>query len=173
MKNCVVVIGYGNPYCRDDGVGLYIINALRNEWGLAELQTEDEGLEELGQPLGTLMLHQLVPEVAPLVSNYEVVVFVDAHMGIIPDDVRMIRVQEEYRFHAVTHHMSPGLFLSMARQANGVSPSGYLVSVRGDDFQFGLGLSDACRRRADFAVQKILGLVQDWIKKDDARIICD
>jgi Ni,Fe-hydrogenase maturation factor len=101
------------------------------------------------------MLHQLVGTVPslPLINAS----FVDAH-GSISDDVRVIRVQEEYRFHAVTHHMSPGMILGMARETTDSAPSGYLVSVRGENFDFGLGLSDPCRLRVDGATQKIFDL---------------
>jgi Ni,Fe-hydrogenase maturation factor len=81
-------------------------------------------------------------------------------VGSISDDVRVIVVQEEYRFHAVTHHMSPGMILNMARETTGCAPSGYLVSVRGENFDFGLGLSDPCKRRVDGAIQNILALIK-------------
>jgi hydrogenase maturation protease len=184
MKNGILIIGYGNVYCHDDGVALYIINELRRRWGIPELQADEDGLEEvedsapnltpqnrvfLEQPLSglpegygvdTIMLHQLVPEIVSLLANYRMVVFVDAHIGSIPEEVRIVRVQEEHHFHAVTHQMSPGMVLSITRETKGVAPVGYLVSVKGDNFDFGLGLSDQCRRCADMTIQKILDLVQ-------------
>jgi len=159
----VLVIGYGNAYCHDDGVALVVINTLRHLHGIRELQPDEDGWDDLGHGIDSIMLHQLVPEVVPVVANYPCIVFVDAHVGSIPDDVRVIRVQEEYRFHAVSHHMSPGMILSMAREMTGHAASGYLVSVRGENFDFGLGLSDPCRLRADTAVQKILDLLKDAV----------
>jgi hydrogenase maturation protease len=160
MKNRVLVIGYGNAYCRDDGVGLYVINALRRHFGDRALQADEDGLDELGREWDTVMLHQLVPEIALTVKDYGKVVFVDAHMGTLPDEVRIVSVREEYAFHAVTHHMSPGMILATARKTHGVAPQGFLVSVKGDDFQFGLGLSETTQVRADKAVRKILELVE-------------
>jgi len=160
MENRTLVIGYGNPYCRDDGVALYVINALRRLQRKRELQPDEDGLDELGDSLDTVMMHQLVPELVPVISPYGTVVFVDAHVGTIPDDVRRVPVQEEHRFHAVTHHMSPGMLLRLARETQRAVPHGYLVSVKGDDFDFGLGLSEECRRRADLAVEKILDLAR-------------
>ena len=142
MKNGILVIGYGNAYCHDDGVALYIINELRRHRGIRELQPDEDGLDDLGHELDSIMLHQLVPEVVPAAANYQLVVFVDAHVGSIPDDVRVVRVEEEDRFHAVTHHMSPGMILAMARKTKNAAPPGHLVSVRGKNFDFGLGLSD-------------------------------
>jgi Ni,Fe-hydrogenase maturation factor len=107
----------------------------------------------------------LIPEIVPVVANHQLVIFVDAHVGSIQDDVRMVQVEEEHRFHAVTHHMSPGMILGLARKMN-IAPSGYLVSVRGNNFDFGLGISDPCRRCADIAIQKILELEKGWMKSD-------
>jgi len=156
----MLVIGYGNAYCHDDGVALVVINELRRRHGIRELQPDEDGLDDLGHEFDSIMVHQLVPEVVPVVAHYQCVVFVDAHVGGILDDVRVIRVQEEHRFHAVTHHMSPGMILSMARETTGGAPSGYLVSVKGENFDFGLGLSDPCRLRVDGATQKILDLIK-------------
>lgn len=154
-----LVIGYGNAYCHDDGVALYVINELRRLYGIRDLQPDDEGLDELGHEFDSVMLHQLVPEVVSLVADYSLVIFVDAHLGHLPEDVRIIKVQEEHRFHAVTHHMSPGMILSLTRQAKGISPKGYLVSVKGENFNFGLGISVPCRLAADEAIKKILDLL--------------
>ncbi len=160
MGNKTLVIGYGNTYCHDDGVALYIINQLRRDRGIRELQPDEDGLDDLGYELDSIMLHQLVPEIVPLVRNYDIIVFVDAHLGTIPDDVRVIRIQEEHRFHAVSHHMSPGMILSMASKGNEGAAKGYLVSVRGQDFDFGLGLSDPCKLAAEAAVQRIIDLLK-------------
>jgi hydrogenase maturation protease len=158
MKNRILIIGYGNVYCHDDGVALYVVNALREHSGLGELQPDQDGLDELGHPFDAVMLHQLVPEMAPVINNYGTIVFVDAHTGTIADEVRVAPVREEYGFHAVTHHLSPGMLLWMAREEKGSAPSAYLVSVKGEDFDFGLGLSESCKARADIALQKILDL---------------
>jgi len=105
-----MIIGYGNTYCRDDGVALYILNAIRKRADLNILQPDEDGLDQLGHPIDTIMVHQLIPELAPHLANYQKVLFIDAHHGTIPEEVRIVPVQEEYGFHAVTHHMSPECF---------------------------------------------------------------
>jgi hydrogenase maturation protease len=155
----VLVIGYGNVYCRDDGAGYYVVNALRKRMGIRELHPDEDGMDELGNDLDTLLVHQLIPEIASVAARYHTVVFVDAHTGIIPEEIRVVPVKEEYGFHAVSHHMSPGMFLATARKDHGTAPPGYLVSIKGNDFNFGLGLTDACRTRADASIQKILDLI--------------
>ena len=153
-----LLIGYGNVYCHDDGVAFYMINSLRSRWGLRELLPDEDGLDELGKEIDSVVLHQLIPEIIPMVSRYRMVVFIDAHTGTISEEVRSIQVVEERRFHAVTHHMSPGMVLAMAREKNGKAPSAILVSVRGENFDFGLGLTDRCRQNAETAVERLLDL---------------
>ena len=160
MENQVLIIGYGNTYCRDDGVALYVLNAIRKRANLNILQPDEDGLDELGHPIDTIMVHQLIPELAPSLASYQKVLFVDAHKGTIPEEVRIVPVQEEYGFHAVTHHMSPGMLLTLARQNNGFAPPGFLISVKGEDFDFGLGISDSCRSHADMAIDRMLALLE-------------
>lgn len=155
-----LVIGYGNPYRRDDGVALYIANALRRNQGLRSLEWSEDGLDDCGHPLDTVVLHQLLPEIAPMLADYDLAVFVDAHTGVIPDDIRVVPVEEEYGFQAVTHHMSPGMVMALARAARGQAPRAVLVSVRGEDFDFGEGLTEGCKARADEAVRMILTMAR-------------
>ena len=161
MEDGILVIGYGNAYCHDDGVALYVINELRRLRGIRELQPDEDGLDELGYNLDSVMLHQLLPEIIPIVAGYRLVFFIDAHVGTIPDKVRVVRVEEEVGFHAVSHHMSPGMVLRMVRETKGFAPVSYLVSVRGENFDFGFGISDTCKLSADAAIKKILGLADD------------
>lgn len=166
MDRRALIIGYGNVYCRDDGVGFYVINRLKRHFGFQEFQPDEDGLDQLGQSVDMVLLHQLLPEITPIVAHYQQVFFVDAHQGTIPDDVRVIQVKEEFGFHAVTHHMSPGMVLAMARGNHGFAPEAYLVSVKGEDFDFGLGLSEPCKHRAETAVQKILSLLNHPMPTD-------
>ena len=79
-----LIIGYGNPSRRDDGVGLAVINGLRRRLGKAPFDEGDDGYNELGGPVDTLFLQQLMPELAETLAGYDRVWFVDAHLGIYP-----------------------------------------------------------------------------------------
>lgn len=160
MAERTLVIGYGNPYRRDDGVAFHALNGLRRRLGAPALQPDEDGLDDLGRVVDTIMLHQLLPEVAPMLADYATVIFVDAHTGAIAEDVRVIPVQEDYGFQAVTHHMSPGMMLSLVRAANGRAPAGWLVSIRGYDFDFGQELSEGCAANARVAEQRILEMTK-------------
>ena len=159
MDKKSLIIGYGNTYCHDDGVGFHIVNQIRRHLGFRELEPDEDGLDQLGHSLDTVVLHQLVPELIPTLGQYQAVIFVDAHMGTIPDEVKVSPVREELGFHAITHHMSPGMLLATARQTYHFAPKAHLVSVKGENFDFGLGLTEPCRLRAEVAVEKILELI--------------
>src|SRR5574342_1162411 len=76
-----LVVGFGNAYRRDDGVGRAVINALRQALGQPTLDPLDDGFDELGPQVDTVVAHQLVPEFAELLGPYALAVFVDARVG--------------------------------------------------------------------------------------------
>jgi hydrogenase maturation protease len=154
-----LVIGYGNPYRRDDGVAFHLINALRKSLGQKSLALEEDGQDDWGGPVDTLMQHQLLPELAPALADYERVVFVDAHVESCPDPVRVVTVVEHYRFHAVTHHVSPAMLLSLCHTSTGKVPTAWLLSVRGDDFDFGTELSTTCAARLPEGLHRLQELL--------------
>ncbi|HVN81949.1 MAG TPA: hydrogenase maturation protease [Terriglobia bacterium] len=153
-----LVIGYGNPYRHDDGVALVVINSLRHQLGVNLLALDDDGLDTLGYPLDTIMLHQLLPELVPVVANYQRLVFVDAHTSASSEEISVVPILEEYGFQAVTHHLSPQMLLALAKRATGTFPLSHLVSIRGENFDFGEGLSPDCSARVKDAVERILEL---------------
>ena len=73
-----LVIGFGNVYRQDDGVGFVVVNALREKLGRSPLGVEDDGFDDLGHEIDTLLLHQLVPDLADVIAGYDLVVFLDA-----------------------------------------------------------------------------------------------
>jgi len=65
----VLVIGYGNPSRRDDGVGLAVVNHLRERLGKAPLIEGEDGFNELGGDADTLFLQQLNPELSETLAG--------------------------------------------------------------------------------------------------------
>jgi hydrogenase maturation protease len=159
MNGHALIIGYGNPYRQDDGVALHVLNRLREHLELPPMSPDDDGLDALGLPVDTIMLHQLLPELVPVVANYQRLIFVDAHTSAIPDDIHVAEIREEYGFHAVTHHLSPQMLLALVKNEIGHTPTSHLVSVLGEDFDFGEGLSENCVQRIPLVVEKILSLI--------------
>ncbi len=137
-----LIIGYGNPSRRDDGVGLAVVNELRRRLGVSTLDESADGFEDLGGPLDTLFLQQLTPELAETLAQYDHVVFVDAHLAQAGHDlVRRVDLGPNLDPALVSHHFKPGRLLALAQTLYGHTPSAELISIRGFDFDFDTTLS--------------------------------
>jgi len=138
-----LVIGYGNPSRRDDGVGLAVVNGLRERLGRPPLAEGDDGFDDLGQPLDTLALQQLTPELAETVAAYDRLILVDAHVGAYPELIQRVQLRPQVEPSLVSHHLKPNHLLALAEQLFGQAPVAELISIRGFDFDFGTELSPA------------------------------
>ena len=152
-----LVIGYGNPSRQDDGVGLAVVNGLRLRLGLPVLDETIDGFEDLGQgsSLDTLFLQQLTPELSETLSNYDRVVFVDAHAGTYAGLVHYERLQPGAGPSLVSHHLLPGNLLAIAKQLFGAAPTAELISIRGFSFDFGSTLSPATAQGVETVVDDL------------------
>lgn len=150
-----LVIGYGNPSRRDDGVALVIINGLRQRLGLPCLVDNDDGFAELGGAIDTLFLQQLMPELAETLAAYDRVVFLDAHVGLFPEMIRRVDVTPGAGRAIVSHHVKPAGLVEIARRLYGNAPRAELISVRGFDFDFGEELSPLTAEAAQAVVDEL------------------
>lgn len=155
-RDRALIIAYGNPSRRDDGVGFHVLNALRKQLGRAPLSLEEDGTDELGGRIDTICLHQLAPELAELVAEYDVVVFIDAHVpNAYPELIREELVGNECSIGPVTHHMKPEMIMAVVRALYGKAPKAWLISVRGHDFDFGMELSPQTAALVEEAAERV------------------
>ncbi len=154
-----LVAGFGNAYRRDDGVAWAVVNALREQRGRPPFGLLDDGFDDLGHAVDTVVLHQLVPELAETLAGYELVIFVDAHTQDLADPLREEEIEPEYRVPFVSHQTHPATLLDLAQKMHGSVPQGVLLSVRGHDFDFGEGLSPQTAALVPRAVARIVALV--------------
>lgn len=152
------MIGFGNIYRRDDGVGFAVINALRERLKMPPLGIQDDGFNDLGHDVDTVVVHQLVPELAEVVARYDRIVFVDAHISSIPDSIKIEEVAICYKTTSVLHQLHPCALLALTYELYNCAPHGILVSVRGGDFDFGEGLSEQTAALVPKVVKSILTL---------------
>jgi hydrogenase maturation protease len=156
--NRTLVIGFGNIYRRDDGVGFAVLNALRERLGRPSLDEDQDGFDDLGHQVDTVILHQLMPELADDIASYDLVVFVDAHVGHIPQTIHEEELVACYKPTTVSHTLHPCTLLAIAQEIYGCGPRGILLSIRGYDFDFGLGLSDRTSALVPDAADRVLAL---------------
>jgi hydrogenase maturation protease len=155
-----LIIGYGNLDRADDGAAYYVINALRQRLGHTPLDEDSTGLEGLGGETDSVFLMQLVPELMDSGAHYDQVIFVDAHVRADVCELHCEPVMPEYSSSPFTHHMTPSTFLVMLKLLYDATPTGYIVSLRGHDFDFHRGLSAATEELVGPAVEHILQLLR-------------
>lgn len=126
----ILILAYGNPGRRDDGLGPALAAAL----------------EERSLPGVTIEAdYQLTVEDAATAARHDVVVFVDADCrGQEPLSFCRIEVGSAASFSS--HSVSPQGVLALARDLFGTAPAGFVLGIRGYEFnEFGEGLSDPAR----------------------------
>jgi hydrogenase maturation protease len=155
-----LVAGFGNAYRRDDGAAWAVVNALREQLGRPPLALLDDGFDDMGHAVDTVVLHQLVPELAETLAGYELVIFVDAHVQELADPLREEEIAPLYHVPFVSHQTHPGTLLDLAHKLHGHAPRGVLLSLRGHDFDFGEGLSEETAALVPRAVARIRALAE-------------
>ncbi|MFN8094481.1 MAG: hydrogenase maturation protease [Vicinamibacteria bacterium] len=153
----VLVIAWGNPLREDDGVAWHVLEALR-------------GLQP--RPwLPAMRLrhaHQLTPEMADCVSRAAGVVFVDARRDGAPGEVRCEPVAPAPGSNPLAHSVSPQALLLYAETLYGRAPDAVVVSVAGERFGMGEGLSTAVRRAVPRAVRATVNQARRWARTNAA-----
>ena len=162
----VLLVGYGNLSRRDDGVAYHILQRLRKRLGHPSPALEDD-YEEMGGSipgdarLAMMCAHQLGPEMAEALAQFDVVVFIDAHIASAGwEPVHWQEITPGIRASLVSHHMKPDTLLALCGALYGHTPKGYILSILGTDFDFGMGLSPTTAALVDEAVDGLLELLR-------------
>ncbi len=143
----VKIIGYGNPFRRDDAIGIWIVSRLKYIWKPPEEKVE------------FWMGQQLVPEIAEWIKDADEVVFIDSSLKTAATEGwEFIRLSpEKSRFSDnMFHSVDISDILSLVKREYGVLPSAWLLAVTGYDFSFGAGLTERAKRAAEKAIGFIM-----------------
>ncbi|MDJ0521349.1 MAG: hydrogenase maturation protease [Planctomycetota bacterium] len=122
----ILLLGYGNPGRRDDGLGPAFADTIARR-GIEGVTVETD--------------YQLQVEDAPLIAEHDVVVFADATVqGPGPFTLTPVEARGEISF--TTHSVSQGALLALARDHFQSKAEGWALAIHGQDFDgFGEGLS--------------------------------
>jgi hydrogenase maturation protease len=153
-----LVIGYGNVDRGDDGAGFHVVNRLRVHFGQQPLAEEDSGLESLAT-VAAVFVPQLTPELALDAAAYPCLVLVDAHVTAEVRPLVYLRLQPEYQPPAVSHFLSPAMFLWLVQSVSRPDRRAFLVSLRGHCFGPQRGLSPATSALVAPAAERVLKLI--------------
>lgn len=148
-ESCFVV-GLGNSLRRDDGLGAFVVRELERRLN--------------GKGLCFLVRRQLEADLIEDLHQADVVVFVDASVESLAEGWRLTKMQPEFcPAPYLTHTVKPEFFLGLMNMVYRKNPAAWLVSIQGDDFGYGQGLSPGAEKRA---TRVIAALVKAMSKED-------
>jgi hydrogenase maturation protease len=145
MKH-ILVLGYGNPLCSDDGVGWHAAQALAN----IERQANVE----------ILACHQLLPELAESVGRFDRIIFVDASIDDRPGHIscRPITGQADAGS-SLSHHLMPPALLAWSRELYDSEPEAVLITMGAESLDFGDKMTPSVSRK----FSQLLDCIRDQI----------
>ena len=122
----VLVLGFGNPGRLDDGLGPALADAIAAA-AIPGVRAEAP--------------YQLELEDAALAAEHDAVVFADAsRTEPAPFGFREVLARTHHEF--TTHSLAPETVLGVARDVLGATPRGFVLAIRGEEFDgFGERLS--------------------------------
>ena len=146
----ILVIGFGNPGRRDDGLGPAL--AAR--------------LEELALPGVTVDSdYQLMIEHAAMVAEHDIVVFADAAADAGEEPFYFRPVDPAPGTGISSHSVSPAGVLHLAQSCFNKFPRGYLLGLRGADLSsFAEGLTPT----AGASLAAALAFIRPWLQQAQA-----
>ncbi len=133
-----MIIGIGNTLRRDDGAGPFVAA------GAFPPNVE------------AIVVHQLLPELAETIARARRVIFVDAIEGAL--ELGWVPITAEWRS-APDHALDPATMLALAETLFGQAPLTHLLTVPGEDFGFGEGLSPKTEAFCETARERI----REWL----------
>ena len=151
----VLIIGYGNTLRQDDGAGAIAISRLTRSF-------------KGGQPVETISCRQLTPEMASRLVRQRAVIFIDTSLEGEPGTVtcRRIGPQDEMSYQSA-HIMNPESLLFIAKQLYGASPKAWLLTVTGERFGHGEGLSESVTSALNTLVRQAVRISERELEMDD------
>ncbi len=147
MNTNILIIGFGNPLRRDDGVGCRVIEQLK-----ATLQHPS---------LRYVTCQELTPDLAEPISQAGHVIYVDADCEIAPGTIERRKVEPCTETElGMGHDIKPCTLLALARILYGWTPPGDLFAIGGQDFEHGEGLTAEVTKAQAEAVSQITDYVE-------------
>jgi hydrogenase maturation protease len=139
-----MLIAYGNTLRGDDGVGPAVA-------ALVSARAPD---------VRTLVVPMLVPELAPIIAQRSIVVFVDARAGDDPGCLRVEPIDPDGEVGAMGHLLGPRTLLGLAQRLYAGAPRAFQVSIDAAAFDVGAPLSAAVAAAVPRAADVALGLLR-------------
>jgi len=145
------IVGFGNARRRDDGLGPHVVGELSQVLGT-------------GVGLQFIVREQLEPDLAEDLREADEIIMVDATVERLPDGWRKSPLKPRLAAPPyLTHSLKPEYPLGLLGWLYDRWPASWLVSIQGEDFGMGTGLSPVAQRRA---CQVVADLAKSVSKED-------
>jgi hydrogenase maturation protease len=145
------IIAYGNPQRGDDGAGPLVARKLSRYFE----QAREVGIRELPQ-LDMALLDE--------VQGADTIIFVDASVEELREDVQWSKVKPELNGWAMgSHGANPQVFMGLLQLLYNRTPCAWTVSVQGHAFDLGEPITPMAHRSAEKATVQIV----DWLFKQN------
>ncbi len=139
-----LLIGYGNSIKSDDRFGLEIIQQLQNILP--------------NNSVDFITAHQLLPELAKVISLAKGVIFIDASASLPPGKFECLEIKPASNTKttiALGHFLTPEILLQHTHSLYGHIPQSWLYTVGGEHFYFGEELSSTVKAMLPIVIEKI------------------
>ncbi len=146
MDKRIFVYGFGNPGRRDDGLGPALVSMVEEDGELSSMVETDSN-------------YQLNVEDALTVSACDAVIFADATVSE-EHDVHFREIEASADISFTTHSMSPESVLALCRELYNPAIRGYVLAMRGYEWDLAEGLSPSAREN----LAKAFGLLKCAVK---------
>ena len=142
----VVMMGYGNPLCGDDGFGPAVVQPLAQRILDASVRVH--------------VTRQLTPELATELAEARLVIFVDAAVHLAPGELRFTRLRPAQP-HAtpLTHHLAAASLLELCRRLYGRTPRAVVCAAGASALELGQGMAPRVRKAAHRARMRLAALI--------------
>ncbi len=149
----ILVIGCGNPLRGDDGVGWYCVDELMKSMK--------------GYDIEFVKCRELTPELSEELSRANFALFIDSSVEDGDDLVRqdeLLPSRSDGWFD--THRLEPSGLLSLSEAIYGNVPRSFLLSVRGQSFEYEERISDAAADSIGELVSRAHSILMRWLSGD-------
>ncbi len=142
----LLVIACGNPLRCDDGIAWHVAEEIRRT----------------SKSTKSICVHQLAPELAEEASRADAVIFIDAARNGEPGKVSSEAISPDSTAARFSHHLAPAQVLALCSRLYGADPRGFLISISGECFDHGTGLSPAAISAIPQSLAAVMSLAGDF-----------
>jgi hydrogenase maturation protease len=136
-RKSILLIAIGNYGRSDDALG----------WRFAD------SMQSFSDCMDITYRYQLQIEDADLASQYQTVIFVDAHRGELPAGYSFSQVLPMNNHTFTTHALLPETILWLANELYDATPNGYVLGIEGMEWELHNGLSTRASHNLSHALE--------------------